>query len=61
MAIEPADLEAARIEEMMWRPTGQMRWRRPANAFDTEKILEQLWERHTGERSWREVQTYFED
>ena len=61
MAVEPVDLEAMRMEEMMWLPLGGLRWRRPSGASDDEKILEQLYERHTGERVWREVKTYLED
>lgn len=56
-----SDAEGADIEAMMWRPTGQLRWRRPARGSDTDLILEQLWERVTGERSWRPVPTMHED
>ena len=61
MPREPIDVEAARLEELMWRPTGQLRWRRPSGASDANRVLEQLFERHTGERSWRAVGTFLED
>ena len=51
------DLEACRLEEMQWQPTGGLRWFRPPGADDTEKVLQQLYERNTGERQWRTVTT----
>lgn len=57
----PIDLNAVEIEAMYWKPTGEMRWRRPKGCDDNERILELLWERVTGERSWRSVPTLLED
>ncbi len=57
----PLDLEGTELEQMLWKATGQIRWRRPKGCNDSERVLEQLWERVTGERSWHPVQTLLED
>ena len=57
----PVDLEACEIEGWMWKPTGELRWFRPKGGNDNDIRLEQLWERVTGERRWRVVQTILED
>jgi len=57
----PIDLEAADLEGMMWKPTGELRWYRPRRGGDNDLQLEVLWERVTGERDWRPVQTIMED
>ena len=61
MPVEPFDKDAAKIEAAMWLATGQLRWRRPRRGSDTDKVLEVLWERVTGEREWRPVGTFLED
>lgn len=55
------DVEGAELEGMLWKPTGELRWHRPKNGHDTDIVLEILWERATGERQWRPVQTVLED
>ena len=55
------DIEEVRREEKLWHTTMQLRWRRPKRATDQDIILEQLWERATGERQWRTVPTLLED
>lgn len=55
------DMEGAELEAVYWQPTMQLRWRRPRGCNDTEMVLEQLWERVTGERSWHLVETLLED
>lgn len=55
------DRDALELQQLMWKPTGELRWRRPQGATDTEKILEQLHERITGERAWHPVPTLLED
>lgn len=60
-AREPIDLEAVALEAMMWRLTGELRWRRPKGGNDNDLRLEQLWERVTGEREWRVVPTLLEN
>jgi len=55
------DVEAVEIEGMLWKPTGELRWFRSAGRDDTEKVLQQLYERVTGERTWRVVPTLLED
>lgn len=55
------DLEGAELEGLMWKPTGELRWHRPLYGHDTDRVLEMLWERATGERSWRPVPTIMED
>ena len=57
----PIDLEAAEIEQMSWSQTMQLRWYRPQGGNDYDMRLEQLWERITGERQWRPIQTVLED
>ena len=57
----PLDLEAVRLEDMLWSCTPQLRWYRPKGGNDNEIVLQQLWERVTGERAWRTVQTCLED
>lgn len=55
------DLEGARLEAMMWRPIGELRWRRPRGCDDNDLLLELLWERVSGEREWRAVPVMMED
>jgi len=55
------DLEAAEHEALCWKPTGELRWFRPKYGTDNDLILQQLWERITGEREWREVPKCFAD
>ena len=57
----PIDIEAADLEMMMWKPTGEMRYYRPRGGNDNDLRLELLWERVTGERNWRPVPTILED
>ena len=57
----PLDLEGAELEGVLWKPTGELRWRRPKGCSDNELVLEILWERATGERQWRPVPTLLED
>lgn len=57
----PINAEAAKIEEALWQCVGQLRWRRPKGHDDSEMVLEQLWERVTGERAWHRVPTLLED
>lgn len=57
----PIDPEGAKIEEAMWQCLPQLRWYRPRGATDDEKLLQQLWERITGERHWRTVPYMLED
>lgn len=57
----PLDLEAGELEGMMWKPTGEMRYFRPRGCNDNDIRLEVLWERATGERTWRPVPTILED
>lgn len=57
----PIDMEAVEIEAMMWKPTGELRWYRPSGRDDAEKVLQQLYERVTGERTWRAVETCLAD
>lgn len=46
------DFEA---EARMWEPTMQLRWYRPPRGDDNDRVLQQLWQRITGEREWREL------
>lgn len=55
------DLEAVERESLCWKPTRELRWFRPKGCDDTEIVLQQLWERVTGERSWHVVPTCLED
>lgn len=57
----PIDMEGANLEDMLWKPTGEMRWYRPIGGTDNDIHLEVLWERATGERAWRPVPTILED
>jgi hypothetical protein len=57
----PLDLEGAEIEEFYWSANARIRWRRPKGADDNELVLEQLYERVTGERQWRPVPTLLDD
>jgi hypothetical protein len=49
------------IEEKFWEPTPQLRWFRPPGGNDNDLVLQQLWERITGERDWRIVPTFLAD
>jgi hypothetical protein len=51
----PIDIEGAKLEDLMWKPTGELRWFRPWNGNDNDFELQVLWERVTGERQWRPV------
>jgi hypothetical protein len=42
-------------EQRFWEPTPRLRWYRPPYCDDNDKVLQQMWERVTGEREWREV------
>lgn len=53
--------EAEFSNSAYWHPTMQLRFYRPKGGNDTDVRLEQLWERVTGERHWRPVQTLFAD
>lgn len=55
------DVEGGKLEALMWKPTGELRWHRPFRGDDNDCVLEMLWERATGERSWRPVPTIMED
>lgn len=55
------DIEGAELEGFLWKPTGELRWYRPRGGNDNDIRLEVLWERATGERQWRIVQTILED
>lgn len=55
------DLEGAELEGMLWRSVGEFRWYRPKGGTDNDTRLEVLYERVTGERHWRPVQTVLED
>lgn len=57
----PLDMGQIEIEAMMWKPTGELRWRRPKGCDDNEKVLEQLFERVTGERRWQTIPTLLDD
>jgi hypothetical protein len=57
----PLDLEANDLEQMMWKPTTELRYFRPKGGDDTDIRLEALWERVTGERRWVPVKTVLED
>lgn len=54
------DFEAIEQESWMWVCTNQLRWFRPHGGDDNDLRLEQLWERTTGERTWRVVNTMLE-
>lgn len=55
------DMDAVRREEFMWEPTRRLRWHRPKGGSDNDIVLEQLFERMSGECQWRPVQTILED
>lgn len=55
------DLEGAELEAAMWVCTNQLRWYRPKGSTDHDRVLQQLWERITGERAWRIVPYVMED
>ena len=55
--VEEAEFE----NQFFWSPTMQLRWYRPPRGDDTQIQLEQLFERVTGERQWRPVQTILAD
>ncbi len=57
----PIDLEDAELEEALWQATPRLRWYRPARGDDNDIVLQQMYERVTGERDWRPVQTILED
>lgn len=57
----PLDLEAVELEEAMWQATPRLRWYRPPRANDHDIELQQMYERVTGERRWRPVQTILAD
>ena len=57
----PIDIEDIEIEQMLWKPTGELRWFRPPGGNDNDLQLQQLWERVTGERAWRLVPTVLAD
>lgn len=57
----PIDMEAVELEEALWQATPRVRWYRPARGNDGDIILQQMFERMTGERQWRPVQTILED
>jgi hypothetical protein len=62
MPITQDDIAQAEFENSVyWSPTMRLRWFRPPGCGDAEMRLEQLWERITGERSWRPVETIFAD
>lgn len=49
------DVEGVRLEALQWYATGELRWLRPPRSMDDDRVLQQLWERTTGEREWRAV------
>lgn len=55
------DGDALGLEVMYWKSTGEIRWFRPPRADDSQLVLQQLWERVTGERDWRNVPTCLSD
>lgn len=56
------DIDESEFENSVyWHPTMQLRFYRPKGGNDTDIRLEQLWERITGERTWRLVQTILAD
>ena len=50
-----------REEEWLWKPTPRLRWHRPKGGNDNDIVLEQMYERITGECLWRPVQTILEN
>lgn len=57
----PFDLKNFEQEEAFWKPTGELRWYRPKHGHDTDRVLEVLWQRFTGERQWRPIPVILED
>lgn len=57
----PIDLEAMELEEAMWQATPRLRWYRPPHGNDNDIVLQQMYERVTGERDWRPIQTILAD
>jgi len=57
----PIDLKDATLEEALWRATPRLRWYRPRHGNDNDIILQQMYERVTGEHDWRTVETLLED
>ena len=57
----PIDLEAVDLEEALWQANPRLRWFRPLKGNDNDIVLQQMYERVTGERQWRPVQTIFAD
>lgn len=57
----PIDLEGILAEAKLWHPTPRLRWFRPLRGDDSEKILQQMWRRASGEHEWRMVETLLED
>lgn len=55
--VVPIDLEAVRLERAMWHATDELRWF--CQAVNDVPVLQQLYERVTGERSWRDVPVCF--
>jgi hypothetical protein len=51
------DMDALERGSWMWRPAPRLRWYRPKGGSDNDMRLEQMWERISGEQSWRTVQT----
>lgn len=59
--VETAEQQSWRLEAGMWRPTPELRWYRPARGDNNDRVLQQLWQRVTGERTWRAVDVVLED
>lgn len=57
----PIDLDAIEIEEAMWMATPRLRWWRPPGGNDCDVVLQQMYERVTGERNWRVIPTVLAD
>lgn len=57
----PIDLEAVDLEEALWQATPRLRRYRPPGGDDTDIVLQQMYERVTGERQWRPIQTVLAD
>jgi hypothetical protein len=55
------DIDDVSLEAAHWSPTMRLRWYRPPGCSDADLVLEQLWERVTGERCWRPVETCLAD
>jgi hypothetical protein len=61
MAITRINMMEIEAEQRFWEPTAHLRWFRPPGCDDNERVLQQLWERVTGEREWRTVPTCLAD